>query len=594
MECINRRSFIVGSAAAGVAAFSAVPAFADEGKADGQDAAEENDYADRTAAANPDNATLKAGYLNYFDWLGDKPTLTAEDAATTVEADVVIVGGGNAGVCAALAAAEAGAKVAVVEKQDEESYSFLGHDIGTVNSSYIIEHGGQQINEVEFIQDWTRRNVNRANTELTRTFAYNSGAALDWILDHVSDDIKEQTGIFGLPLSDEYPGEISGFKCWSCAIHFEATDDGATDWPDAAKQLKAAAEDLGAEWHFSCDAEVLTQDETGRVTGVLATDADGNLVNFTASKGVVIAAGDYAANPAMVFGLNDEYRNIVEERKLDWTQIVGMMGRTGRGQQLGCWAGGRIWPGPQASMGHANGAGCFGGLALPYFNCRGKRFMNEGMLGVWGSYYQEFRQPKGVIYGVADVNWRDFVFKNAPEHVYPGTGGFHDGGFLATLDEEIPNVAGTGADGYEIRGCTTYCADTLEELAGYMYPDDADAQTEFLSQVEHYNELCEKGADEDFGKDAFLMQAIDTPPFYASVSLHSETFGLGLVELGGLATDGEQRVLGSDDQPIPGLWATGNSCGGRFVGSYHTPIAGISIGWATSMGKLAGEAAANA
>lgn len=314
----------------------------------------------------------------------------------------------------------------------------------------------------------------------------------------------------------------------------------------------------------------------------------------SASKGVVIAAGDYAGNPAMVFGLNDEYRNFVEERGLDWTQVVGMMGRTGRGQQLGCWAGGRIWPGPQASMGHANGAGCFGGIALPHFNCDGDRFMNEGILGVWGGYYQELRQPKGVIYGVADANWREFVFKNAPEHVFPGTGGTNDGGFLTTLDEEIPNVAGTGAEGYKIRGCVTYCADTLEELAGYMYPDDADVQAEFLAQVARYNELCEKGADEDFGKDAFLMQSIDTPPFYASVSLHSETFGLGLVELGGLTTDGEQRVLGADDKPIAGLWATGNSCGGRFVGAYHTPIAGISIGWATSMGKLAGEAAAQA
>ena len=590
MEKLTRRSFIVGAAAAGTAAVTAGTALADDAKQDGA----EPDYASQTAAANPGNATLAAGYLNYFDWLGDKPALTAADAASTVEADVVVVGGGNAGVCAALAAAEAGAKVAVVEKQDEESYTFLGHDIGTVNSSWVIEHGGQQIDVPEFIQDWTRRNTNRANTLLTSKFAHNSGAVLDWILDHVSDDIKEQIGIFGLPLSDSYPGEISGFKCWSCAVHFQATDDGQTDWPDAAKQLKAAAEKLGATWHFAHNAQVLTQDEAGRVTGVIATDADGNNVLFSASKGVVIAAGDYAGNPAMVFGLNDEYRNFVEERGLDWTQVVGMMGRTGRGQQLGCWAGGRIWPGPQASMGHANGAGCFGGIALPHFNCDGDRFMNEGILGVWGGYYQELRQPKGVIYGVADANWREFVFKNAPEHVFPGTGGTNDGGFLTTLDEEIPNVAGTGAEGYKIRGCVTYCADTLEELAGYMYPDDADVQAEFLAQVARYNELCEKGADEDFGKDAFLMQSIDTPPFYASVSLHSETFGLGLVELGGLTTDGEQRVLGADDKPIAGLWATGNSCGGRFVGAYHTPIAGISIGWATSMGKLAGEAAAQA
>ena len=89
------------------------------------------------------------------------------------------------------------------------------------------------------------------------------------------------------------------------------------------------------------------------------------------------------------------------------------------------------------------------------------------------------------------------------------------------------------------------------------------------------------------------MDPIVAPPFYASV-IDSSEFKLGLVELSGLVTDGEQRVLDSDDRPIPGLYATGNSCGGRFALQYCTPIAGISIGWATTMGKLAGEAAAAA
>ncbi|WP_461185598.1 FAD-binding protein [Adlercreutzia sp. CNCM I-6216] len=176
------------------------------------------------------------------------------------------------------------------------------------------------------------------------------------------------------------------------------------------------------------------------------------------------------------------------------------------------------------------------------------------------------------------------------EHVYPGTGGFHDGGFLQSLEEELPQVIAAGAEGHKIRGCVTYAGNTLEELADNMGLA-AEVKENFLASMARYNEMCAQGVDDDFGKDAFLMDAIATPPFYASC-VDSSEFKLGLVELSGLVTDGNQQVLNSDDEPIPGLYATGNSCGGRFALQYCTPIAGISIGWATTMGKIVGETVA--
>ena len=97
---------------------------------------------------------------------------------------MVVIGGGNSGVCAALAAAEAGASVAVVEVQAEADYTFLGHDIGRLNSNWSHEHGGDVIDEIEFVQDRMRRNMNRTNPLLVRQFAAESGKALDWILSH--------------------------------------------------------------------------------------------------------------------------------------------------------------------------------------------------------------------------------------------------------------------------------------------------------------------------------------------------------------------------------------------------------------------------
>ena len=98
MEKLTRRSFIAGTAAASAALTAAAPAFADEA-ADGRTV--------ETAVTNPTNGTLAAGYLNYFDWLGNKPSYAEGDVVSTVEADVVVIGGGNAGVCAALAALHA-------------------------------------------------------------------------------------------------------------------------------------------------------------------------------------------------------------------------------------------------------------------------------------------------------------------------------------------------------------------------------------------------------------------------------------------------------------------------------------------------------
>ena len=62
-----------------------------------------------------------------------------------------------------------------------------------------------------------------------------------------------------------------------------------------------------------------------------------------------------------------------------------------------------------------------------------------------------------------------------------------------------------------------------------------------------------------------------------------------LVTLGGLIVDGDQRVLGEDWMPIPGLFATGNTTGGRFGWDYFSPSYGVSVGYATTLGRECGK-----
>ena len=129
-------------------------------------------------------------------------------------------------------------------------------------------------------------------------------------------------------------------------------------------------------------------------------------------------------------------------------------------------------------------------------------------------------------------------------------------------------------------------ANTLEELAeklGYT----GEAARQMVKSVQRYNELCHAKRDEDFGKDPSLLFPVETPPFFGYTGKKSGSNIM--VTTGGLLTDENQNVLGQDFEPIAGLYASGNCCGGRFGLQYSTPVSGVSISMAQTMGMLAGE-----
>ena len=136
-----------------------------------------------------------------------------------------------------------------------------------------------------------------------------------------------------------------------------------------------------------------------------------------------------------------------------------------------------------------------------------------------------------------------------------------------------------GANGY-------YCADTLEELADMLSLSETE-KAAFLETVEQYNSLCDAGKDTDFGKDPHFLFPVRQAPFYAHVAPIS--VGFALVTNGAFVTTNEFQIVDEYYQPIPGLYAAGNTCGMRFGASYITPIPGLSIGMCITLGKLLGE-----
>ncbi len=125
----------------------------------------------------------------------------------------------------------------------------------------------------------------------------------------------------------------------------------------------------------------------------------------------------------------------------------------------------------------------------------------------------------------------------------------------------------------------TWRADTLDELAAKLGIEDKAA---FLASVERYNELCDKGADEDFGKDAKWMNAIKTAPFYG-IRRHLRVSAL----CSGVYTTPNGEALDGNNAPIPGLYCVGN-LGGQFYGGADYPFhaTGLSLGRCLTSGAL--------
>ena len=110
----------------------------------------------------------------------------------------------------------------------------------------------------------------------------------------------------------------------------------------------------------------------------------------------------------------------------------------------------------------------------------------------------------------------------------------------------------------------------------------------FIASVARYNELAHKGRDEDFAKDPRQLHPIEQGPFYAFCE-NVRPVGFLMVTVCGLVVDAHQQVIGKDDEPIPGLYATGNCSGERFPIMYTTPVAGVSIGIAYTLGRIVGD-----
>lgn len=447
--------------------------------------------------------------------------------------DVIVVGAGTTGIPAALAAAEAGASVGVLQKQ--AMVFAQGNLAAAVDPSQSDEIGtAQYVHELHSIYD------HRGNIKLHRIYAQRSPEALAWF----EEKLKEV--------------EFTNYKESDSKLH--TYDDGVCflkgrlfpgQMIEPMTALAPYAEQKGVEFFYETPAVQLIR-EQGAVVGVIGKSPAG-YIKFTAKKGVILATGDYQNNDAMVSRYTPDAE--MYERK--------QTGKTGDGHLIGMLAGARMEPGTHCKMVHASGAGVLREEPLLALNMNGERFMYEDI--EYGDRNTVLRdQPLNQMVSLFDANYAEYVY---------GWGS----------DPTVPTVANASEEKLAsfVENGTVLKADTLEELlAAAGLPVETGK-----ASVERYNELCAMGKDLDFGKSSKYMKPVDTAPFYAQV----RKFQISAIPAG-LLVDENSQCLDADREPIPGLFAAGN-CSGCFYGDndYSLSTMGLSIGRCITFGYLAGQ-----
>ena len=478
----------------------------------------------------------------------------APDAITGVKEskdfDVVVIGAGAAGVPCALAAAEAGATVALIQKEERA--------ISQGNTATAIESSTSDAGKAAVMGWITEGSSWRSHREQLELWANNSAEALHWVFDKATEagcQIEECTKKWTSSIStvDEQSVDYFSFDFGPKPYNNGDGMRGLCDYYDGKDGLSV---------FYSYPAQQLVKDGD-KVTGVVCKDPDGNYVRFNAAKGVVVATGDYTNNDEMMAFYSPDMANM--ERK--------ETGKTGDGQRMMVWAGGCMESACGSKVQHDfdSGPGSMADMPFMAVKSDGTRFCNEARSGMaYNGNFLTSEADRGYYNQVFDAN---YVTDCAD---WPGM----------VLDEEAIKTYMPEEDGEKTGVYTdliaTYKADSLEELAEKLEITDVAA---FVKTVESYNGFADSGVDSEMGKPAKWLKPIRKAPFYG---IHRHIRLSTIIH--GVNVNGEMQVLNKDGEAIEGLYAIGN-CAGNFFGSpdYPMNVPGLSLGRCMTQGYYVGK-----
>jgi fumarate reductase flavoprotein subunit len=469
------------------------------------------------------------------------------DQTENRQTDVVIIGSGASGLCAALTLSYGGASVLVFEQEAEPGgMTDYAEGMFAVGSRYQKKHKVGLTIEEAFNTHMEETHW-LANPRLVRTFMDRTADTIDWL--EAQGAIF--SGLFNIsPFTDRVWHQMVGFgKEGLIAPLFEK-----------AKQQE------NVEFLFETEVKRLTTDGD-RVTGVVAEDKDGERIQAEA-KAVIIATGGYQDNEEWV----DKYC------KSGFTRPVVPARQVGSGPRMAWEVGAEPYDmGVMQTIVLVPEEDLQSQLLTAGFqprlwvNTLGERFTNEAMCWKFPMAGNALaRQPGAQAWCIFDDDSRRVMKDKGVKYVL---GEFYD--ILKNLPDLDAELERGMAAGKIFRG------DTLGELAAKIgVPAGTLEET-----VEEYNEAYEAQYDAIFDKDRAYLDPIRTGPFWAAK--------LGLAAFmtnGGIRINHKTEVQKEDRSVIPGLYAAGCAAGGILGDTYEVSTTGGSLSFAVNSGRMAGEA----
>lgn len=441
----------------------------------------------------------------------------------TIYSDILIVGGGFAGLAAAAQAGENGDNTILIEGQ-----SVLGGNGQGVEGTFAVDSKFQQEQGIEvkksvIMQEELGKPQWAVNGLFYRDLIENSAANIEWA-------VEKGAALSGL--IDNYPigptaGKVDTFHWWQ---------DGAAG-AGYIPYMSEYARQQGVDIRLNNRGLEFSYSEDGKVDGVYAQDAFGDIVNYKA-RTVILATGGFANDPkrCVRYGFN-----------LDELELVGTPGHYGDGINMAIAGGAAEYTGvcclkynrighdfSVETFGPLWSAFCFGGAFL-WVNEDCERFVDEACALEVGNTISQSApihlQPHTICYSVFDATvcqqqkdaWKDTADEWGDD-----------------LDKQLLGLIDEGDD--------VWVADTLEEVAEKAGLD-ADA---FVTAVEEYNAACDAGEDEWFGKPAEYLAKIETAPFYVT-KIHPTMEG----PLGGVKIDRTFRPVLDQGGVMENVFAIG-------------------------------------
>ena len=532
-------------------------------------------YAQAKGETVVSSVQLPTGDAN--DWLGKEPDIDETAITETVDTDILIVGAGNGGMFAAAYAAANGLNFRVIEQN--ANVQDTRHWYGAVDSAAAKEAGEPATDKAKLLSEISRYASGKCDQRVVKTWI-NESAAMHDFMRSILEDKYGWVCDFTSGSEAAWPAENAEHNTdylYPVQEHNYMASESASGTPRNELLLQYIQE-LGYDVDFKTSLAKLEKNSDGRITGIIAQSTeDDHFIRYNANQGVLLACGGFPGNPYMMEQLDPLGTSVT-------TACSYSPADKGYGIRAAVWAGanldkeaapmlfdrGIVAPGVDA--GYVDSDSAFGGKAFPgkirqynpgtqpflKVNRNGERFANESC-PYNDIVYAAAHQPGRVYAQICDAN------------ILEDTKRFHTIGCSAqTRNGGEKYIQGKMDEAIEA-GALFKC-DTLDELADKMGFTGA-AKDTFLATVERYNELYDKQNDEDFGKPAYRLSAIRTAPFYGcwlGASLLTTEQGIAINEKG--------QALDNNNQPMEGLYITGDMSGSFFANNYPCLMAGVAMG----------------